>query len=478
MTRGTPNTDPRPSWARSPVLASALVYGLGTSIAVWSAWYITHLPWLGLHEQVSLPIILAVWLLGMIAAGRSTPQTLALGLLSGLIAALAGLMAFGSKLVEPAPQGDAAAGLRPNALLMVLGFLSLGAALGWIGALIGRALAPRQDRPTAPAASPPAPGMPLAIGPWPYRFALVTTASIIPLIVAGGLVTSTDSGMAVPDWPNTYGANMFLYPLGPRARPDVYLEHAHRLLGTLAGLTTLILMIWVVLRVRTPWIRVLAVIAFYLVALQGILGGLRVLRGSGLSEQTPRLLAMTHGIAAQLIFGIIVGLAAALSPLFHTPTTVEPPTNPGPWRRARFFTTGLLHATILQLIFGAMYRHFRDNHSLWTHAGFAMVVMLFALAAGFILSNLVGGPRAIAPLLRRLGIALLIVVCIQFILGWITFGVGGSGRRAAEPWEAILRTAHQANGALLLATAVLCFTWTRRSLRLLNLAGAPPAQPG
>ena len=63
--------------------------------------------------------------------------------------------------------------------------------------------------------------------------------AVAPLLFVGGLVTSTNSGMAVPDWPNTFGSNMFLYPLGPRAQPDVYLEHSHRLFGTLVGLATL-----------------------------------------------------------------------------------------------------------------------------------------------------------------------------------------------------------------------------------------------
>ena len=73
---------------------------------------------------------------------------------------------------------------------------------------------------------------------WPYRLAVLLAAATFPLISVGGLVTSYDAGMAVPDWPNTYGYNLLLYPwttwlFGPW---DLFLEHGHRLLGVLVGL--------------------------------------------------------------------------------------------------------------------------------------------------------------------------------------------------------------------------------------------------
>jgi cytochrome c oxidase assembly protein subunit 15 len=446
------------------LIGPALVYGFGTSVAVWCAWYVTHLPWLALHEQVSLPMLLGVWLLGMVAAGRGAPRGRALpvGLVSGLVTALVGIPPLLTKLMEQAPQGDASAGMRPNGIVLILGFLVTGMAIGGIGALIGGLI--RRETPPRD---------------WLSRFALVAAAAVVPLIIAGGLVTSTNSGMAVPDWPNTYGSNMFLYPLGPRARPDVYLEHAHRLFGTLVGLTTMVLMVWVLARRSARWLAVLAVLAFVLVASQGLLGGVRVREGAVANDKLPRLLAMTHGIAAQLIFGLIVALAAGLSPRFRSapPSDIQPIPAPQAWRKARFFTTGLLHATILQLLFGAMYRHFRDNHSLWTHAGFSVVVLMFALAAGFSLMALEGGPTAVTPVLKRLGRLLMAVVNLQFLLGWATFGFGRGAERAAEGGVAVLRTVHQANGALTLAAAVLGFMWMRKALRLARAGGAMPSAP-
>ena len=74
--------------------------------------------------------------------------------------------------------------------------------------------------------------------PWPHRLAVLLVCATFPLIWVGGLVTTYDAGMAVPDWPTTYGYNLFLYPwqtwlAGPW---DLFIEHGHRLLGSLGGL--------------------------------------------------------------------------------------------------------------------------------------------------------------------------------------------------------------------------------------------------
>src|SRR5690606_38999926 len=160
-------------------------------------------------------------------------------------------------------------------------------------------------------------------------------------------------------------------------------------------------------------------------------------------------------------------------------------------RRARFFRTGTLHAPLLQLILGAMYRHVRDSHSLWSHAGFSLVVFLFALLAGFAPSAAHGDQGGIGRPLRRSGTLLIVVVVLQFLLGWATFSMGGRGLQADSPAQALLRTAHQANGGLLLAAATLTFFWTRRLIRVssgqagsnpcpscgYDLTGLPPAGP-
>jgi cytochrome c oxidase assembly protein subunit 15 len=431
---------------RQPVLGPALTHGFATSVAVWIAWFITHLPWLQLQERFSVAVLLAAWLIGAVAAGATVgrPRALKVAALSGLVTALVGLLLLGSKLAEVPATGDVSAGLKPSAPQIALGFVGLGVVIGAVGGLIGGAVSRRGDG-----------GEP----DWLARFALVACVAVAPLLFVGGLVTSTNSGMAVPDWPNTYGSNMFLYPLGPRARPDVYLEHSHRLFGTLVGLTILVLTVWTLIRERRPWVKSLALVALAMVVVQGVLGGGRVLADSALA-------GMVHGVLAQLTFGLVVSLAVVLSPSWkRAAADAGEVGEPGPLlRRLRFFSTGLLHATILQLIFGAAYRHFRDSHSLWTHLGFSLVVVILATGAGFMAGAVPGFQGGLGPIIRRLGRAVLAVVLVQFALGWVAFIAGGSEREAAGAPQALIRTAHQANGGLLLALATALFLWTRRLL--------------
>ena len=122
--------------------------------------------------------------------------------------------------------------------------------------------------------------------------------------------------MAVPDWPGTYGHNMFLFPVaewlgGPW---DLFLEHGHRLLGATVGLITLGLVAAVWRLPVEPRVRWLAVAALVLVVVQGGLGGARVL----LDDTT---VAKVHACTGPLFFAVAVALAA----LTRGPPTVEVP---------------------------------------------------------------------------------------------------------------------------------------------------------
>jgi len=111
--------------------------------------------------------------------------------------------------------------------------------------------------------------------PWLDRFAWVTAAATFLLLGLGGLVTSHEAGMSVPDWPTTYGYNMFLFPLH-LCEGNILYEHTHRLLASLVGLLTCILAVWLWLREPRSWLRWLGAAAFFAILLQGLLGGLRV----------------------------------------------------------------------------------------------------------------------------------------------------------------------------------------------------------
>src|SRR3972149_1160838 len=122
-----------------------------------------------------------------------------------------------------------------------------------------------------------------AYRPWLHWFAVATAAATLPLVFVGALVTSYDVGMAVPDWPTTFGYNMFTYPW-LEAAWGVFVEHSHRLLGSLVGLMTVVLAVWLWAVDARRWLRWLGVAAVAAVIGQGVLGGLRgllVARGLG-----------------------------------------------------------------------------------------------------------------------------------------------------------------------------------------------------
>ena len=142
------------------------------------------------------------------------------------------------------------------------------------------------------------------------------------LVVAGGLVTSNEAGLAVVDWPNSFGSNMFLFPLA-RMTGGIYYEHAHRLFGALVGLTTIALAVRLWRYDDRAWLKRLSMVAVVLVVLQGILGGLRVTGGFTLStseaDMAPSLtLALMHGVLGQLFLGVMVAIAVVTSRLWLT----------------------------------------------------------------------------------------------------------------------------------------------------------------
>jgi cytochrome c oxidase assembly protein subunit 15 len=259
----------------------------------------------------------------------------------------------------------------------------------------------------------------------------------------------------VPDWPNTYGVNMFLYPLGSAGVP-IFLEHSHRLFGTLLGATSLVLMIWVLVAEPRRWVKVWAVSIFVAVCIQGALGGGRVLADSA-------VMGVFHGVFAQIVFAGLVALAVILWATPERAAMSQPFANP---RRVRIFATAALHTVLLQLVFGAMYRHLRDLHALWTHIGFSFVVLVTGILGGLWSSAVPKEAGPLARALKRCGVAVVVVVLLQFLLGWAALGMGGREREAPSIAAALIRTAHQANGAILLglttAAAVLAKLLSRQ----------------
>src|SRR5882762_2599437 len=136
---------------------------------------------------------------------------------------------------------------------------------------------------------------------WLNRFAWLTSVATVLLICSGGMVTSKGVGLAVPDWPTTFGYNMFLFPLSKWVG-GILFEHTHRLMGSLVGFLTIILAVWLWLRDDRRWLRKLGVIAVVGVMVQGILGGLRV---TMMKDQ----IGIFHACVSQAFLGLLVFIA-------------------------------------------------------------------------------------------------------------------------------------------------------------------------
>src|SRR5882762_3103343 len=136
--------------------------------------------------------------------------------------------------------------------------------------------------------------------PWLFRFAGLTAFVTFLLIGLGGLVTSHGVGMSVPDWPNTYGYNMFAFPISKWVG-GIFYEHTHRLLASAVGLLTTILAVWLCLADSRKWMHWLGIAAFIGVIAQGILGGLRV-------TMHMDSLGVFHATIAQMFFILVCAI--------------------------------------------------------------------------------------------------------------------------------------------------------------------------
>jgi heme a synthase len=137
------------------------------------------------------------------------------------------------------------------------------------------------------------------------KMAVLTAVATWFLIGVGGVVTSKGVGMAVPDWPNTYGYNMFLFPFSKWVG-GIFWEHSHRLVASGVGFLTTILAIWIWLKDERAWLRWLGVVAWFSVVIQGVLGGLRV---TLIKDE----IGIFHAGLAQAFFCLVMAISVFLS---------------------------------------------------------------------------------------------------------------------------------------------------------------------
>ncbi|MGA3066502.1 MAG: COX15/CtaA family protein [Tepidisphaeraceae bacterium] len=181
-----------------------------------------------------------------------------------------------------------------------------------------------------------------------HFIALLTAAATFPLIFLGGLVTSHGAGMSVPDWPNSWGYNMFTFPPSKWVG-GIFFEHTHRLLGTVVGMLAIVLTAVAWKTDRRRWVRFTATGILLAVIFQGVLGGLRVVLNQ-------RDLAIVHGIAAQILFCYMATFCVMTSRFWTTPHDLSPEQTPAV-ARALAWAVAASIVVFVQLLIGALMRH-------------------------------------------------------------------------------------------------------------------------
>src|SRR5438067_3776297 len=253
-----------------------------------------------------------------------------------------------------------------------------------------------------------------------HRLAVATAASTFVLLFVGGLVTSTGSALAVPDWPLSFGQ------VFPPMVGGVLFEHGHRLVATLVGCLTLVLALWITIDEPRPAVRASGLVALFAVVLQGVLGGVTVL------YRLPLAVSVTHACLAQTFFCLTVALAIVTGPGW-----TSPPAAVRPDERPMALLAGATTAAVFaQLILGALMRHMGAGLAIpdfplafgrlvpplvTPHITVHFAHRVGAMVAALVVSaTAVGALRAREPWLRRPALLALALLPLQITLGAVT----------------------------------------------------------
>jgi heme a synthase len=308
---------------------------------------------------------------------------------------------------------------------------------------------------------------PSGYNPWLHRFAVTTSISTFFLIIAGGLVTSTGSGLAVPDWPLSYGQFM------PPMVGGIFYEHGHRMIATFVGILMTTLAIWIWRVEKRRWVKTLALAGLLAVITQGVLGGLTVL------YLLPTWISVSHATLAQSFFSLTIVLSLVTSRFWHEHRPEELPLV----RKTRFLAVATTGVILLQLVLGGLVRHtdsalaipdvpltygnllppfsvdgmagINQERIEWDlpPVSFGQIWVQFAHRVGALLVIVVALMNVLHVLgtykdakLREPAVLLLALMAMQVLLGALTVWTGKGVQIA---------TSHVALGALLLAVSVV-----------------------
>ena len=316
-----------------------------------------------------------------------------------------------------------------------------------------------------------------------HRFATFVAGCTVLLVLAGSLVTSTGSGLSVPDWPTSYGWNLFTFPPSKWVGGILY-EHGHRLIASTVGFLTIVLAAWLWVQDPRRWMKRLGFTALGAVIAQGVLGGLTVL------FFLPAPVSTAHAGLAEIFFCLTVAIALFTSPRWIAGYSGEG--DGSPYLTSRPVPAGVddailrrmaTTATVLiyiQILLGATMRHTGAGLAIpdfplmfghlvpphwdgkiaihFAHRAGALVVTLAILATSAHVWYQHAGRRE----LTRPASIIVAFVAVQVALGAFTV----LSRR--DVW---INSSHVVCGALVLTTSLVL---TLRSWRV-KFAGAPAA---
>ena len=288
-----------------------------------------------------------------------------------------------------------------------------------------------------------------------HLYTRLVALSTAILIFAGGLVTSTGSGLSVPDWPNTYGWSMFTFPLEKMVGGIRY-EHSHRLIASTVGFLILVLAIWLWRVERRRSVRRLGSLALVAVIMQGVLGGITVL------WYLPDPISIMHASVAQIVFCITVAIALFTSRGWRNGYAAR---GPAPddrlLQKIAIVTTGCIYA---QILIGATMRHtdaglaipdfpLAFGHIIPPHwdakiaihfahrIGALVATLLIVATAGHVFAHHRNRGELVRP-----AVILLALLTIQITLGTLT---------VLSQKEYIINSLHVVTGALVLGTSLV-----------------------
>jgi len=301
-----------------------------------------------------------------------------------------------------------------------------------------------------------------------HRFAKLVVACTVVLILAGSLVTSHDAGLSVPDWPTSYGWNMFTFPPSMWVANILY-EHGHRLIASTVGFLTIILAVWLWIAEPRSWLRWLGVAALGTVVAQGVLGGITVI------FFLPPAVSTAHAGLAEIFFCLTVAIALFTSPGWRAAygAGADPRVGPGEHTSPplpdgdallRLVATATTILIYTQILIGATMRHtgaglaipdfpWMFGHVVPDHWD-AKIAVHFAHRVGALVVTLgiLGTAAYIWSAFRdrreltRPAALLVALVAVQVTLGALTV----LSRR--DPW---INSVHVVCGALVLATSLV-----------------------